>query len=123
MKRRDPIAQFSLVREIRMRSRDEREITLAETSTGFEAEPTLFDLATQVSEAWPGDWQPRSFRTTPLLPAPWGEAPRSGAEYARRVAAMVEQARTEGFSMRSGSCIRRPAGCRSWSAPLPVLVP
>lgn len=97
MQPRNPIAQFALVREIRLRSRDEREITLTETSSSFEAEPTLYALATQASEAWSGDWQPASYRTTPVFPTPWGEAPQSGAEYAQRVAAMVAQARTNGI--------------------------
>lgn len=109
MKTRNPIAQFALVREIGLRSDDEREITLTETSTSFEAEPNLFDLATRASEAWPRKWTPTSFRTKPLFPAPWGDAPQSSTEYVRRVTTMVEQARTNGI-LDAERLMHPPAG-------------
>ena len=92
-----PIAQFALLREIEVKSEDEREITLREVSGAREAEPGLHDLSMQARESWPGSWSLTSIRVTPVFPAPWGEAPDSEEEYWRRVDAMVARARSAGL--------------------------
>ena len=99
-----PIAQFALLREIEVKSEDEREITLREVSGAREAEPGLHDLSMQARESWPGSWSLTSIRVTPVFPAPWGEAPDSEEEYWRRVDAMVARARSAGRCWRRWRC-------------------
>ncbi|WP_099824240.1 hypothetical protein [Oceaniglobus indicus] len=90
------INRFAVKREVHVRSGD-RDVIFAETSAEAEATPDLFALAEQAMSTWPGTWAIAAVRATPVTPPRWGNAPRSPAEYQRRVCALCNLAEDAGI--------------------------